>query len=94
MSLETIYLLKAFQLHYCPDNDAKSMVKHLIFLRKFAVIRKKEEKTSTLRRQIFEGKLSVSPHFLHHYQDNNEAGMVLVSKLSLNTLGVYIFIIF
>ena len=38
MSLETKCLLKAFQLHYCPDNDAKSMVKHLIFLRKFAVI--------------------------------------------------------
>ena len=38
MSLETKCLLKAFQLHYRPDNDAKSMVKHLIFLRKFAVL--------------------------------------------------------
>ena len=39
MSLETKCLLKAFQLHYYHDNDAKSMVKHLIFLRKFAVLR-------------------------------------------------------
>ena len=31
MSLETICPLKAFQLHYCPDNDVKSMLKHLIF---------------------------------------------------------------
>ena len=38
MSLETKHLLKASQLHYCPHDDAKSMVKHLIFLRKFAVI--------------------------------------------------------
>ena len=38
MSLETKSLLKAFQLHYCLDNDAKSMVKHLFFLRKFAVL--------------------------------------------------------
>ena len=36
--LEKICPLEAFQLHYCPDNDAKSMVKHLIFPRKFAVI--------------------------------------------------------
>ena len=43
MSLETKCLLKLFQLHYCPDNDAKSMVKHLIFLRKFAVVRKKSQ---------------------------------------------------
>ena len=40
VSLETICPLKAFQLHYCPDNDAKSMVKHLIFLQKFAVLTK------------------------------------------------------
>ena len=39
VSLETICPLKAFQLHYCPDNDAKSMVKHFIFLHKFAVIK-------------------------------------------------------
>ena len=39
VSLETICPLKAFQLHYCLDNDAKSMVKHFIFLQKFAVIR-------------------------------------------------------
>ena len=39
MSLETKYLLKAFQLHYCPDNDAKNMVKLFIFLQKFAVLR-------------------------------------------------------
>ena len=38
MSLEIIYRLKAFQLYHCPDNNAKSVVKHLIFLRKFAVI--------------------------------------------------------
>ena len=37
VSLETICPLKAFQLHYCPDNDAKSMVKHFIFLQKIAV---------------------------------------------------------
>ena len=30
--------LKAFQLHYCPNNDAESMVKHLIFLQIFAVV--------------------------------------------------------
>ena len=47
-----------------------------------------------LRRRIFEGKLSVSPYFLHHYQDNNEAGMLLVDILSLKTPGVYLFIIF
>ena len=38
VSLETICPLKAFQLHYCPDNDAKSIVKHLVFLQKFAVL--------------------------------------------------------
>ena len=38
VSLETICPLKAFQLHYCPDNDAKSIVKHFIFLQKFSVI--------------------------------------------------------
>ena len=38
VSLETICPLKAFQLDYCPDNDAKSMVKHLIFLQEFAVV--------------------------------------------------------
>ena len=48
----------------------------------------------SLRRRIFEGKLSVSPYFLHHYQDNNKAGMLLVDKLSLKTLGVYLIIIF
>ena len=42
MSLETKHLLKASQLHYCPHDDAKSMVKHLIFLRKFAVLSKKQ----------------------------------------------------
>ena len=30
--------LKAFQLHYCPDKNAKSMVKHFIFLHKFSVL--------------------------------------------------------
>ena len=38
VSLKKICPLEAFQLHYCPDNDAKSMVKHFIFLQKFAVI--------------------------------------------------------
>ena len=38
VSIETICPLKAFQLYYCPDNDAKTMVKHFIFLQKFAVI--------------------------------------------------------
>ena len=38
VSLKTVCLSKAFLLHYCADNDAKSMVKHLIFLQKFAVI--------------------------------------------------------
>ena len=50
--------------------------------------------TTYLRRRIFEGKLSVSPYFLHHCQDNNEAGMLLVNILSLKTLGVYLIIIF
>ena len=35
---ETTCPLEAFQLHYCPDNDAKSMVKHYIFLQKVVVI--------------------------------------------------------
>ena len=47
-----------------------------------------------LRGQIFEGKLSVSPYSLHYFQDNIKAGMLLVDKLSLMTLGVYHFIIF
>ena len=38
VSLETICPLKAFQLHYCPDNNPKSMVKHFIFLHKFSVV--------------------------------------------------------
>ena len=38
VSLETICPLKAFQLHYCPDNNAKSMVKHFIFLQKYSVL--------------------------------------------------------
>ena len=37
MSFETKCLLKAFQFHYCPDNDAKSMVKHFNFLQKVSV---------------------------------------------------------
>ena len=36
VSLETTCSLKAF--HYCPDNDAKSIVKHFIFLPKLSVI--------------------------------------------------------
>ena len=51
-------------------------------------------KQINLRRQIFEGKLSVSPYYLHHYQDNSNLGMLLIDKLSLETLGVYISIIF
>ena len=47
-----------------------------------------------IRQQLFEGKWSVSPYFLHHYQDNNEAGMLLVDRLSLKTLSAYISIIF
>ena len=39
VSLETICPLKAFQLHYCPDNDAKSIVKHFIFLHEFSVVK-------------------------------------------------------
>ena len=38
VSLETICLKKPFQLHYCPHNDAKSMVKRFIFLHKFSVL--------------------------------------------------------
>ena len=50
--------------------------------------------TDSLRRQIFEGKLSVSPYFLHHFLDINGAIMILKDKLSLKTLGVFISIIF
>jgi len=39
VSLETICPLKAFQLHYCPDDDAKSIMKHFIFLHRFSVLR-------------------------------------------------------
>ena len=46
------------------------------------------------KRQIFEGKSSVSPHFLHRYQDNNKAGMLFRGKLSLETLVIYYFFIF
>ena len=38
MSLEIMCPLEAFQLLYCTGNDAKSTVKHLIFLHKFLVI--------------------------------------------------------
>ena len=38
VSLKKICPLEAFQLLYCPDNDAKNMVKHFIFLQKFCVI--------------------------------------------------------
>ena len=38
VSFKTICPLKAFQLDSCPDNDAKSMVKHFIFLQTFAVL--------------------------------------------------------
>ena len=38
VSLKKICPLEAFQLYYCPDNDAKSMVKHFIFLQTFAVL--------------------------------------------------------
>ena len=54
----------------------------------------RKEKKILVRREIYEGKWSVSQYFLHHYQDNNEAGMLLVDKLSLRILGAYIFIIF
>ena len=43
---------------------------------------------------FFEGKLSVSPYFLHHCEENYEARMLLVDILSLKTLDVYLFIIF
>ena len=46
-------------------------------------------KQINLRRQVFEGKLSVSPYFLDHNQDNNSAGMHFEDKLSLKTLSVY-----
>ena len=35
----------------------------------------------------FEGKLSVTPYFLHHYLDNNGAGMLLEDKLSSTLLS-------
>ena len=58
----------------------------------------KEEKISlmceSIGRQIFIGKLSVSPYFLHHYENINEAGILLPDKLSLKTVGVYLFSIF
>ena len=38
VSFETICLKNPFQLHCCPHNDAKSMVKHFIFLHRFSVI--------------------------------------------------------
>ena len=43
VSLETICLFKAFLFHCGPDNNAKSMVKHFIFLHKFAVITTRKE---------------------------------------------------
>ena len=39
VSLETICPIKVFQLYYCPDDYAKSMVKHFIFLHKLTVLR-------------------------------------------------------
>ena len=45
------------------------------------------------RQKIYEEKWSVSPYFLHHYEDNNEAGMDFLDKLSLKTHGAYIFIV-
>ena len=59
----------------------------------FLRIRPKKIKKS-VRRQNFEGKLSVSPYFLHHFLDNNGARMIKKDKLSPKTLGVYISIIF
>ena len=47
-----------------------------------------------LWRQIIEGKLSVSPYFLHHFLNNNSEWMILKDKLSPKTLGVYISITF
>ena len=48
-----------------------------------------QSKRKSLRRRIFEEKLSVSPYFLHHHEDNNEAEMLLVNFLSLKMLGAY-----
>ena len=64
-----------------------------------AKTRKEKNKTNKTASNRYDGefskgKLSVSPYFLHHYQDNNKAGMLLVDKLSLKTLGLYIFTIF
>ena len=56
VSLETICPLKAFQLRYCPDNDAKSIVKHFIFLHKFTVISNQRFLASTLLSKINLGK--------------------------------------
>ena len=50
--------------------------------------------THYLRRQNFEGKLSVSPYFLHHFLNNNGARTILKDKLSLEIFGVYILITF
>ena len=36
--LKTISHIESFLHHYCSENHAKSMVKHLIFLQKFAVL--------------------------------------------------------
>ena len=38
VSLETICPLKASWHHYCPDNNAKSILKHFDFLQKFSVL--------------------------------------------------------
>ena len=52
------------------------------------------EKDAYVWQKIYEKKWSVSPYFLHHYEDKNEAGMVFLNKLSLKTLGAYTFIVF
>ena len=38
MSLETICLLKSFLLYYCSEKNAKSRVKHFVFLQKIVVL--------------------------------------------------------
>ena len=42
-------------------------------------------------RQIFEGKSSVSPYFLHYYQNNYEAGMLLVNNYFLKTQCIHFY---
>ena len=98
-----MYFMCALIIHVCilyfiSRNPEVTKIKflHHVTERQFLykIVKMQFKSTDFKRQKIFEGNRSVSAYFLHYYQDNNDARMLLVDKWFLKTLGAYIFTIF